>query len=174
MFRYLNGLAGHGALWDGVIVFFASYLQYALGALLVVLALWPVRRYLMFAAAFGAAIIARLAIKPLILLFVHRARPYITLPDAHNIIGPQLSEELQSMPSGHALFFFGLAMAVYRYNKRWGIVFFVGALSMGITRVIGGIHWPSDILGGALIGILVGWLTIQLIPSFRRALPVQK
>lgn len=171
MFRYLNGFAGYSAFWDGVIVFVASYLQYVLGALLVVLSLWPIRRFRLFAAAFSAAIIARLAVKPLILLFVHTARPYITLTDAHNIIGPQLGEELQSFPSGHAIFFFALAMAVYRYDKRWGFVFFSGALLMGVARVIGGIHWPGDILGGALIGMLVGWLTVQLIPQFRRALP---
>ncbi len=170
VFRFLNGFTGHGAFWDDGIVFFASYLQYVLGALLVVLALWPVRRYHMFAAAFGAAIIARLAVKPLILLFVHRARPFVTLNDVRDIVGTDAGEQLQSFPSGHAIFFFALAMAAYRYDKRWGVVFFSGALLMGVARVTGGIHWPSDIVGGALIGMLVGWLTVQLIPKFHRAL----
>ena len=165
VFRFLNGLAGHGAFWDGLIVFFGSYLQYALGALLIVLAVWPVRRFRLFVAAFGAAIIARLAIKPLILLFVHRARPFVTLDGVRDIIGTAAGEQLQSFPSGHAVFFFALAMATYWYDKRWGTVFLAGALLMGIARIIGGIHWPSDILGGALIGMLVGWLTVRLIPQ---------
>lgn len=174
IFRAFNMFAGQGALWDGITVFVASYLQYALGALLIVLAFWPARRLRMLEAACGAAIIARLAIKPLILLFVHRARPFIALDRVRNLIGTDAGENLQSFPSGHAIFFFALAMAVYRYDTRWGIVFFIGALLMGIARIIGGIHWPSDILGGALIGMLVGWLTVQLIPPFRRALPLQK
>lgn len=171
VFRYLNGLAGHGWFWDGVIVFTASYLQYELGALLVIASVWRARRLHLFIASFGAAIIARLAVKPLILLFAHRARPFVSLDGVRNLIGTDASENLQSFPSGHAIFFFALAMAIYRYDKRWGYVFFAGALLMGIARIIGGIHWPSDILGGALIGILVGWLTVQLIPPFRRALP---
>ena len=126
VFRFLNGFTGHGAFWDDGIVFFASYLQYVLGALLVVLALWPVRRYHMFAAAFGAAIIARLAVKPLILLFVHRARPFVTLNDVRDIVGTDAGEQLNRfrpvMQSS-----FALAMAAYRYDKRWGVVFFSGA-----------------------------------------------
>ncbi len=174
LFRALNGLAGHSAFWDGVIVFMASYLQYVLGTLLVVLALWPVRRIRMCVAAFGAAIIARLAVKSLILLFVQRARPFVTLDGVRNLIGTDAGENFQSFPSGHAIFFFALAMALYRYDKRWGYVFFAGALVMGIARVMGGVHWPSDILGAALIGMLVGWLTVQCIPPFRRALVLQE
>ncbi|MEK7638461.1 MAG: phosphatase PAP2 family protein [Patescibacteria group bacterium] len=174
VFRFLNGFAGQSAFWDGVIVFIASYLQYALGALLIACSLWPVRRFPMFAASFSAAIIARLGVKPLMLLFVHRARPFVSLDSVHDIVGTDAGEQLQSFPSGHAIFFFALAMAAYRYDKRWGAVFFAGALLMGIARVIGGVHWPSDILGGALIGTLVGWLTVQLVLQFRRALPVQK
>jgi len=180
LFWYLNGWAGHGAPWDGVIVFIASDLQYVLGALLVVLVFWPIHltspktmsrggRIRMFGAAFAAAIIARFVVKPLILLFVHRARPFVTLDDVRNLIGTDAGENLQSFPSGHAMFFFALAMAVYQYDKRWGCVLFAGAILMGVARVSGGVHWPSDILGGAFIGMLVGWFTVQLIPSFRRA-----
>ena len=180
LFWYFNGWAGHGALWDDVIVFIASDLQYVLGALLVVLVFWPIRpaspktmsrggHIRMFGAAFAAAIFARLVVKPLILLFVHRARPFITLDGVRNLIGTDPGENLQSFPSGHAIFFFALATAVYRYDKRWGCIFFAGALLMGAARIIGGVHWPSDILGGALIGMLIGWLMIQFIPPFPRA-----
>ncbi len=121
-----------------------TYLPYILLALLVVFAFWPSRKFSVALTALVAAGIARLTVKPLILLFIQRERPY--------------GGEFDSFPSGHALFFFALATVVYLHNKRWGLVFFAGAVLMGIARVWGGIHWPSDVVGGALMGILIGWL----------------
>ncbi len=167
VFRTLNSLAGHGTFWDQLIVFFGSYAQYPIGLALVIIALWPMRRYRMFIAAFGAAIVARLGVKTLIILFVHRARPFLDLADVRNLIGTDISENFQSFPSGHAVFFFALAMAVYLYDRRSGFWFFVAATLMGIARVAGGIHWPSDIVGGALIGILTAWLMVRFIPALR-------
>jgi undecaprenyl-diphosphatase len=46
-------------------------------------------------------------------------------------------------------------------HKKWGIVFFAGAILMGLARIIAGIHWPVDILVGALIGILSAWFVCK-------------
>lgn len=129
---------------DALITFFASYSPYVLGVLTVVFAFWHRPNLRTVVLATLTAGVARLTLKPLILLFVHRARPYGT--------------EFDSFPSGHALFFFAFATVVYRHDKRWGWMFFIGAALMGVARVVGDIHWPTDVLGGALIGILVGWL----------------
>mgnify|MGYP001558745976 FL=1 len=70
-----------------------------------------------------------------------------------------LTESSWSFPSGHATFFFALATAVYFYNKKWGIGFFIATIFITVSRVIAGIHYPSDIIGGAFIGILVAYAT---------------
>jgi undecaprenyl-diphosphatase len=64
--------------------------------------------------------------------------------------------DFKSFPSGHAAIFFAIATAVYLYNKKLGIWFFVVAILMGMARIFVGVHWPSDILGGAVIGIISG------------------
>jgi undecaprenyl-diphosphatase len=77
----------------------------------------------------------------------------------------------QSFPSGHASFAFGLATIVYFYNKKWGIAFFVMAILISTARVFTGVHWPSDILAGATVGIFSGWLINKLfnkIYGFKR------
>ena len=163
LFHALNSLAGHGIWADRIIVFFGSYLQYVIGLVFVVAVLWPVRRYRMGIATVASAVVARLGVKTAFLLFVHRARPYVVLQGVHNIIGPQVGEEFQSFPSGHAILFFALAMAVYLYDRRLGWWFFAGATLMAVARVAGGIHWPSDVLAGAIIGILTAWLVVRLI-----------
>lgn len=154
-------------MFDAIVIVCASYLPYVLGAAFVVAVLWPVRRWRMAAAGLVSAAVARGLLKPLILLFVHRPRPYVALSTVRNIIGPQTGEEFQSFPSGHALFFFALATAVFLYDRRLGWWFFAGATLMGIARVVGGIHWPSDIVGGAVIGILTAWLMVRFVPALR-------
>jgi undecaprenyl-diphosphatase len=138
---------------DALITFFASYLPYLLAIPALVFAFLQRSNLRAVALATVTAGVARLTLKPLILLFVHRARP--------------LGGELDSFPSGHALFFFAFAAVIYQHNKRWGWMFFAGATLMGIARVLGNIHWPTDVLGGALLGILVGLLAHRLYARFR-------
>lgn len=168
LFQFLNGLTGQSAVADWLIIFCASYLQYELAALFVIAVLRPkVRHYRMAIAAIVSAGIARGIVKMLIVFAWHRARPYVALAVAHNILGAQTGEEYQSFPSGHAIFFFALAMAIWMYNRRLGWWFFVGATLMGIARIAGGVHWPSDILAGAALGIFTSWSLIRLIPALQ-------
>lgn len=147
---------------DNIIIFFGTYLAYILVGVLVAIALWPPRtprKLQMAAVAFGAALIAKFAVKSFILLFVQRARPYVAIPRIKNIIGSPIGEELQSFPSGHAMFFFALATVVFLYNRKLGWWFLAGAVLISIARVLGGVHWPTDVIYGGLIGALVGYLT---------------
>jgi undecaprenyl-diphosphatase len=74
------------------------------------------------------------------------------------LIEPNISETLQSFPSGHALFYFALAFVIYTKSKKWGMWFFLGAFLMGLGRVASGVHFPIDILGGAVLGILTAYI----------------
>jgi undecaprenyl-diphosphatase len=47
-------------------------------------------------------------------------------------------------------------------NKKWGIIFTIIALLIGLSRVIIGVHYPFDILGGFVVGILVGLFFIKI------------
>jgi len=161
----LYTLTGHGA--DRLFVLCASYLQYILGGFVLWRTIFPRRRIHLAVAAFGAALIARLAIAPLIQIFVSRARPFVILHDIVPLISLRAWEWYRSMPSGHTIFFFALATASYRYDRTLGRVLFVGATIIGVSRIIIGVHWPSDILIGAILGSVVGWAFVQLVPSLR-------
>ena len=107
-----------------------------------------------------SALIARYGVKSFILLFVNRARPYVTYPDIHKLINQSVSEQYQSFPSGHAIFFFALSTVVYLYNKSWGIFFYTLALVIGIARIAVGVHYPTDIIAGAIFGVLTGIVSV--------------
>lgn len=161
LFYLLNGLAGQSHLRDEVIVFFASYLAYVLVALFLILLFlsqYSKReklRILLVTALSGAV---ALGITEVIRFFYNRQRPYLAL-HVHHL----LTDTSSSFPSAHATFFFAMAMAIYFYNKKWGIVFFIATILMTIGRVIAGLHYPSDIVGGAIIGIAVAYATFYCV-----------
>jgi undecaprenyl-diphosphatase len=59
-----------------------------------------------------------------------------------------------AFPSTHSAVAFGMATSVYFHHKKMGIVLLAGALVVGVARVLANVHYPGDILGGALIGSL--------------------
>lgn len=63
-----------------------------------------------------------------------------------------------SFPSNHALNNFAAAIFFYRLfpNLKW--VLFISAALISISRVYLGLHYPSDIFGGAVIGLAFGYL----------------
>lgn len=63
-----------------------------------------------------------------------------------------------SFPSGHTASSFALATTIFLHNRRVGTGFLVAALVVGIGRILSNVHYPVDIVGGAIIGILISLL----------------
>lgn len=157
LFHLLNGLVGQSFLLDRAIVFCASYLAYFVPPAFLVLLIFSGysrrEKFEMFFVVAAASVVARAGITELIRFFYHRPRPFSVLPTEQLI-----TDNAWSFPSGHATFFFALATAIYLYNKKWGTGFFVAAAVMSLARVIAGVHYPSDVVGGAVIGAAVAYL----------------
>ena len=157
VFHLLNDMAGQSPALDGAFVFFASYLGYALIGLFLALAFISRRslreKLSFFFIAALSSVTARFGVAEFIRFFYHRPRPFADLS-----VTQLLATNEWSFPSGHATFYFALATAVYLYDKKWGIGFFAAAALMGASRVVAGIHYPSDIALGALIGVLVAYI----------------
>lgn len=83
--------------------------------------------------------------------FYNRERPFEAL--SFDPLIHKLSDG--SFPSGHAAFFFALGFGIWQVNKKWGGILIGAALVNGIARIFVGVHYPSDIAGGLLIGLLV-------------------
>ncbi len=113
----------------------------------------------MVSVAVSAGLVARFVIKELIVLVYHRPRPYMVLPHLHTLISSTVTDNFQSFPSGHAVFFFALAVVLYFFHKKIGAWYFIAAILMGVARIFVGVHWPTDIIAGAAIGILVAYAT---------------
>ena len=160
IFEAVNNLANHSKFLDLSGIFLAKYLPYLLVLFLLFFLFWSneniKKNRIMVLVSILAALIARFGVKGAILLFYNRPRPYINLSSANKLISLNPIENLQSFPSGHAIFFFSLSTVIYMFNKKLGIFFFICSIMIAIARIFVGVHWPSDILAGAILGILVG------------------
>lgn len=156
VFEWIWSFAHRNAALDAVGIFCAEYLPYLLVLGFFVLVFsehgWRKRLFL-FGEGALAVLISRGMLTEIIRFFYHHPRPF----DALGFM-PLVSETGTSFPSGHAAFFFALAAIVFFANRHWGIWYFLASAAISIARIYVGVHWPLDILGGALIGIAVGTL----------------
>ena len=68
--------------------------------------------------------------------------------------------------SGHSANSFGIATFVwltFRYYSRWVGIIFVWAAAVAFSRIMVGVHYPGDIVTGALVGVLAGWLMFGIV-----------
>jgi membrane-associated phospholipid phosphatase len=87
-------------------------------------------------------------------VIVQSPRPYLVLEN----VFPLLAKTDFSFPSGHATFFMALATAIFLSHKKAGYLFGFFALLIGLARIITGVHFPVDILGGYILGALIAYL----------------
>jgi undecaprenyl-diphosphatase len=94
-----------------------------------------------------------LALAKVISELVDRARPFVVEPHGVHLFTAHAADP--GFPSDHATGAFAVAMAIYLRNRAWGAVALVAAAVLAIGRVAIGVHFPSDVLAGAVLGCAV-------------------
>ena len=143
-------LGDHGLLWIVVTALFLLSHRTRQTALTGILAL-----------ALGA-LVTNVALKPLI----ERLRPFIADPTLVPLV---FVSDMSSFPSGHTTAAFGAASGWYLSlpeARRWRWMLLALALLMGFSRMYVGVHYPGDVLAGAVIGIGAGFLANQIVKRF--------
>jgi len=160
LFNLINQFAGRWAWLDYLAIFCTDYLGYILLLILVILLAISFKKYWkMVLEAVIAALFTRFVLTAIIRWLWFRPRPFVVEGFVPLI---EQSPKEGAFPSGHASFYFALSTIVYYYNKKLGIFFYISSLFIVLSRVFVGVHWPSDILIGALLGILMGWILNKL------------
>ena len=67
-----------------------------------------------------------------------------------------------SMPSNHASNMFSLAVILSYFFEKSKLTLFFLAIIIGISRVYVGVHYPGDVMIGALVGYSISWIVITL------------
>jgi undecaprenyl-diphosphatase len=107
-----------------------------------------------FAGPFLAYVISR-AIR----LGYRRARPFESLDYTSHF--PHSNDP--SFPSMHAMSAFVIGFATFQVNGFLGGLVLLLAVLTATSRVLAGVHYPSDVLGGAGIGLMSGWVVFSIL-----------
>jgi undecaprenyl-diphosphatase len=110
----------------------------------------------------GSWVIAELILKNLI----RRSRPFVDL--SVTVVGGEASG--YSFPSSHATAAFAVAYIVSTFQPRLRWFFWLIALFVSLSRVYMGVHYPVDIIAGALLGIGIGKVSLGITTSARNPL----
>ena len=111
--------------------------------------------------AVGAADVGKRLAKAL----VRRTRPHVLL-DEHRYesdAGGSARKPEQSFPSGHTACSVAAARALSRDYPQAGVVTGIAAAAIGVSRVAKGAHWPLDVVGGAVVGLLAEAVSHRVI-----------
>jgi len=85
--------------------------------------------------------------------WIGRRRPPLVYPDPKPLVSVPHSG---AFPSGHTTTAFACATVLAWASPRLAVPAFVLAAAIGFSRIYVGVHWPLDVLGGAVLGTLIG------------------
>lgn len=93
-----------------------------------------------------------------------RNRPFIELA-LNPFISPPYG---YSFPSGHSLSSFIGSTFIFKVNRKFGVLTYILAILIAISRVILMVHYPSDVIIGGIIGIIISNLVFSLYKNFNK------
>ena len=109
----------------------------------------------------GTSVIEALGITMAMKYTFDRQRPYEKYPD---LIHPVSTEPDPSFPSGHTAAAFSLATSLSITYPKWYVIApsAVWACGVGLSRINQGVHYPSDVMTGAVIGVGCAFVNVYV------------
>lgn len=95
--------------------------------------------------------------------FIFRERPYLALSEVYQL-GKQWTDS--SFPSGHVSSAMAATVVLGRYYKKYLLYMIIFVLLTMLSRIFLGMHYPSDVLAGVLVGLFSGYSVLYLYKIF--------
>ncbi|WP_157692452.1 undecaprenyl-diphosphatase [Paenibacillus tuaregi] len=163
VFEKINHLAASVPMFNPIMKFLAEDAQYIL--ILGVIVYWFIRMEsnrrmiteALLAACMGVGISAALG------HFLYRDRPFA----GHHVIQLIAHPANASFPSDHATLAFAVSTAIWGYRKKEGVIWLVLSALIAVSRVWTGVHYPTDVIAGAALGIILAAFVHSIFRKFK-------
>jgi undecaprenyl-diphosphatase len=165
VFLWLNGLVGELPFFDRIVELVVSDYLVPVSLALALVGMWFAggdkltrqKHQIGVFVALSAMAISSLAVFTINAAYF-RPRPFVD----HEVTRLFYAPTDSSFPSNPAAAAFAIAVAVWAVNRRLGSLLLTAASLYGFARVYAGVHYPLDIVSGALIAIVVTFLTFKI------------
>ena len=162
---WLNGIAGEFSVLDRVIRWTVSDYLIPVSLALGLILLWfsgsdrvsRQRHQIGVFVALSSMALSSLAVFTINAVYF-RPRPFLD----HDVTLLFYQPTDSSFPANPIAAAFGIAAGVWGVNRRVGTVFLLAAGIYALARVLAGVHYPSDVIAGALIAVVVTVLTFKI------------
>lgn len=144
IFKFITHLGDEGYVWIAIAVILLFVKKYRKVGLMV-----------------GASLLGSLVFNNMIIKnIVARPRPYRMI-ETLSILIPEPRE--YSFPSGHTSSSFAAGVVLYlMLPKKYGVPAMILAFLLGISRLYVGVHYPTDVLGGMVMGTLIAFAVVKV------------
>lgn len=160
IFFFFYNFSHQSQIFDSVAVFTAETLPYIVVILAILFLLFYRKSWKEFFVVFVSSGSAYL-ISKILKILIHTNRPFVKFSYVQSLF----FENGFAFPSGHATFFMALAISIFLLHKKMGYMFIFFALLISFARIIVGVHFPIDILGGFILGAGISYLFAYFIKS---------
>ncbi|MBT2691600.1 undecaprenyl-diphosphatase [Bacillus sp. ISL-55] len=154
LFQQINKLSGRISPVDNLMIFISNQSRYVYAFILLVLLLKN-RRNNRIALETGSSVLLGLVVQFFIKLFYNKPRPFVKR--RVGILIPSKTDS--SFPSKHTILAFAASTTILMFHRKLGTIMMLMSALTGFSRIWVGHHYPSDIIGSALLGSLTSFVT---------------
>ena len=144
---FITSLGNSGALWIGAALAMLCSRKYRHTGIMLAVGL------------ILSMVVGNLILKPA----VARLRPFQVMEGIELIIKPPHDF---SFPSGHTLASVISAVIIFMQHRRLGVAAIITAVLIAFSRLYLYVHFPTDVLAGAILGVLIGIFSVKITKYF--------
>ncbi|PAK37496.1 undecaprenyl-diphosphatase [Peribacillus simplex] len=160
LFRMINNLGKQYTDLNPFFVFIAEYMIFFLVlAVLMFLFSRNNKNRIMVFCAFIALVISEILAK-IAGQFHSNYQPFAELPNVNKLVEKAVNN---SFPSDHTIIFFSFCITFWLFKRGWGFLWGILAVLVGISRIWVGVHYPADVLVGAIISIVSAMIVYKIV-----------
>ena len=162
LFRMINDLGKEHTYLNPLFIFLAEYSLYFLAMAVIVFFFTRNGRNRIMVVCAGLTFIFAEVVGKLVSNLHTNYQPFSVLDDVNKLIEKDINN---SFPSDHTILFFSFCMTFWLFSKsRYRFLWLIVAVLVGISRVGVGVHYPADILVGALISMAAALIVYKIVP----------